>query len=197
MLYVESPNTVPADAPRPIIFMAGTITGSEDWQSKVRESLENEECTLVNPRRAEFDVGDKNAGVEQIRWEAENLWNTADMFTMWMTDDTVGPICLYELGFAMGMLKSSIDNGLTPPFAAVVVGCDPDYARRFDVVRQSEFIFGKPVEPHATLEEHVEHIREAIALFRHCAETETYDDAEYYEEDYVCEPDAEPDESDD
>lgn len=194
MKYVEAPNPPSENDPKPRIFLAGTITGSDDWQSKVVEALEDVECTVYNPRRADFPMGDKAEGLRQIGWEFDRLWENTDVFTMWFDKSTVGPICLYELGAALARHKTAMDNGMPPPFAAIIAGGDPEYERRFDVEVQSSKVFGCDAVLHDTLDEHIRVIKEAVERFHDMAEqfARGEDDVEDFDEDDV--EDFEPDE---
>lgn len=198
MLYVEAPSPVPLDAPLPRIFLAGTITGAENWQKKVAAALGDLDCTVINPRRENFPMGDKEAGKEQIAWEFDKLWSVCDIFTMWMTKDTVGPICLYELGAALARRKVSVDNLLASPFVAMIVGCEPEYSRKFDVEVQAELVFGCPAPLHTTLDEHISMIRSAVEMFHECHSDSFPED---YEDDsdeatFPEDPEIEPEEYD-
>ena len=54
--------------------------------------------TVFNPRRDDFDVTDKNAEIEQIKWE--HSWLTrCDIFSCFFeASESIQPITLYELG---------------------------------------------------------------------------------------------------
>jgi hypothetical protein len=63
--------------------------------------------------------------VEQIGWEHAALARSRCV-SFWFPAETLCPIALLELG----ELLMRTDRGL-------LVGCDPGYARRFDVVEQT------------------------------------------------------------
>lgn len=125
MRYVEaldSPKCEPGDT---LVFMAGGITGCPNWQQELAELLSGVDgLVLVNPRRAEFPIGDSNAALEQITWEHDHL-RMADAILFWFPKETLCPIVLYELG-----AWSMTDKNLW-------VGVHPDYARRGDVEIQT------------------------------------------------------------
>lgn len=54
MRYIESPTEVSGAGKDIKLFLAGGITGTEDWQSQVVELLKGSDLTLVNPRRKDF-----------------------------------------------------------------------------------------------------------------------------------------------
>lgn len=114
--YVEAPEEWYGS-----VFLAGGITGCPDWQSEAAKLLPG--ATVFNPRRADFPIGDPTAGPDQIRWEFRHL-DRADVILFWFPKGAIQPIALYELGrhAALG--------------ANIVVGADPEYERRLDVVVQ-------------------------------------------------------------
>lgn len=56
-----------------IIFLAGPIQGTENWQEKAIKILKNEnlDCVIANPRREYID--DKFDYNKQVEWETEYL----------------------------------------------------------------------------------------------------------------------------
>lgn len=133
-IYVEAPEELPtgADLLQPSIFLAGGITNCPDWQQDAIRRIElaamtergRKGITVLNPRRADFDVTDPNASALQIAWEFNALSSRASVVLFWFTEGpSVQPITLYELGRYAATKK-------------VVVGAHPDYLRRFDVIEQ-------------------------------------------------------------
>lgn len=51
----------------PSVFLAGGITNCPQWQQEVIDRLQGYEieCTILNPRRANFPIGDPSAAREQ------------------------------------------------------------------------------------------------------------------------------------
>ena len=101
------------------VFLAGGITNCPDWQSEVVKRLDAQELTVFNPRREAFP-GDLRGEEEQVSWEFERL-RSADLVSFWFDKGSLDPITLFELGSA-----------LERP-GAVIVGIDPDYARKVDL----------------------------------------------------------------
>jgi Nucleoside 2-deoxyribosyltransferase like len=136
MSVVVAPDrTVPPGGPG--IFLAGGISGVQDWQGRAVERLRPHWPVIYNPRRTVFPAGDET-GREQIVWEFDHL-RLADAILFWFSYETVQPIALYELG-------RWAESG-----KPVVVGAHPEYGRRFDVVEQLRLARpGMPV--HAELE---------------------------------------------
>ena len=108
----------------PTVFLAGTITGAQDWQSEIIQMLANDSGVLFNPRRENFPIDDPSAAPAQIKWEHDRL-REAMLISFWFSPETLNPIVLYELG-AWSMRTKPI-----------VVGVHPDYARRQDVEIQT------------------------------------------------------------
>ncbi|WP_328300940.1 nucleoside 2-deoxyribosyltransferase domain-containing protein [Streptomyces sp. NBC_00435] len=127
MRYVEAPavhRTAPGDPPS--VFLAGGITHCPPWQSSAARALAD--FVVLNPRRTAFDVSDPTQTDVQIAWEYRHLL-LADVTLFWFPECeaalTVQPITLYELGAAAAT-----------PGRRLVVGADPGYPRRADVVAQ-------------------------------------------------------------
>jgi hypothetical protein len=122
MKVVEAPSY----APRADLFLAGGITGAENWQKAAIGLLEPLEGTIYNPRRSEpFQEEDAEL---QVEWEYEAL-RVSDAILFWFPPQTLCPITLFELG------TWSVQQG-TPIF----VGTHPGYKRRFDVVKQLSLV---------------------------------------------------------
>lgn len=87
------------------VFMAGGITGCTNWQEQVIAELLHlseyynlSNVVIFNPRRDEFDVTDKTAEIEQIKWEHERL-KRCDIFSCFFeANESLHPITLYEMG---------------------------------------------------------------------------------------------------
>jgi hypothetical protein len=117
---VQAPQ--PYAGPGPVLFLAGGITDCPDWQTEAVELLRDTPgLTVLDPRRAAFDLADPAAAIEQITWEHTHL-HRADVVLFWFAPGgSVQPITLYELGV-------HVTRGV--PLA---VGADPGYPRRLDV----------------------------------------------------------------
>ena len=123
MRYIESPETYTREGKS--LFLAGGITGTSDWQLKMKESLSNVPIVLFNPRRKDFPIDDSSAAEDQIKWEHEYL-RKASMILFWFPCETLCPIVLYELG-AWSMTQKKI-----------FVGIHPEYKRKQDVEIQTK-----------------------------------------------------------
>jgi hypothetical protein len=125
MTYVEAPTEYTGTSPS--LFLAGGITGCDDWQSRMTEILDPLDLVVLNPRRNDFPIDDPTAAERQIHWEHRHLRRaTARLF--WFPSATLCPITLYELG-AWSMMPGPL-----------FVGVDPAYARRRDVEIQTSLV---------------------------------------------------------
>jgi hypothetical protein len=122
--YVEAPHPL-YDVRERALFLAGGITNCVDWQSDVVTWLRDQRITVLNPRRPNFDVGNRAAAYAQVAWEHRHL-RLADVILFWFpaSGDVAQPIALYELGYWVNSSKQ------------LAVGAHPDYVRRYDVELQ-------------------------------------------------------------
>jgi hypothetical protein len=142
MQYIEAPQT--HDGDETSLFLAGGIAGCPDWQKEVVEELVSTSLVLLNPRRADFPIGDKSAARTQITWEHQYL-RKATAISFWFPCETLNPIVLYELG-AWSMTNKRI-----------FIGVHPDYQRLQDVQIQTSLV-RQDVRVVASLEELIEDI---------------------------------------
>jgi hypothetical protein len=125
MKYIECPRVHNGNGKS--LFLAGGITGTSDWQSGLVKMLDDQELVLLNPRRKNYNLNQKNIEENQIKWEFEHL-NKADAVSFWFTPETLCPITLYELGKQCCLNKK------------LFVGVHPDYKRKRDVEIQIRLI---------------------------------------------------------
>ena len=131
-LIIEAPNEIYSieNFNNISLFLAGSITDCPDWQSEVIHEIKDiENLSVYNPRRKNFPINDPNAAEKQITWEYLHL-STADIISFWFDKNSLGPICLYELGFHANS-KDDIN---------IIIGIDPEYKRRQDVEIQTKLI---------------------------------------------------------
>lgn len=131
MRYIEAPAYYQRDAGDRTVFLAGGITGVQNWQAEAVEMFGDVPAVVFNPRQPAFDVTNSGAAAEQIAWEVAHL-RQADVTLFWFPRCdpavTVQPIALFELGMTLGDARNWGRR--------LVVGAAPDYPRRFDVVEQ-------------------------------------------------------------
>lgn len=108
------------------VFLAGSIEMgvAEEWQSKLENVLADQEITIFNPRRDDWDStwNQRETHSEfnyQVNWELNHL-QKADLIFMYFAGNTKSPITLLELG----MFSSS--NKL-------VIYCPDDFWRKGNV----------------------------------------------------------------
>lgn len=100
---IKAPNPF-MDAPRPWVFLAGSIEGglAPDWRSAVVEEFRFDNLTLLDPWREDWDdswkqeMGDANFR-GQVEWELDGL-EAADAILMHFAPGTTAPISLLEFG---------------------------------------------------------------------------------------------------
>lgn len=134
------------------IFLAGGITGCPKWQKEVYEGLKSIlNLVVYNPRRDDFDIGNKDMSKEQIRWEHKYL-NQADMISIWFPDckDSVCPITLYELGYWVNTDKE------------IIVGAEEDYDRLLDLKVQLDLAGYKGEIEYSSVDEFISDVRSNI-----------------------------------
>jgi len=124
MRYIESPGELEYQPKHVSLFLAGGITNCPDWQQEMRKLLCDTDLILLNPRRADFPIGDPSAAQQQITWEYQML-RRADIVLFWFPCETLCPIVLYELGAWSMTLKP------------ICVGVHPEYQRLQDVMIQT------------------------------------------------------------
>lgn len=108
------------------LFLAGGITGCEDWQSKLINYLIGfDELTVYNPRRKQFPMDNPDESERQIVWEFEKL-KESDYISFYFAKGTDNPIVLYELG----MWGNSRNK-------KIVIGLEEGYSRTQDVIIQT------------------------------------------------------------
>jgi len=122
MEYVECPNKALSN--KPSLFLGGGISECHDWQKNVISHLYPLDIILYNPKRASFNINDKDMSEEQIVWEEEMI-RASDVVSFYFCRETLCPIALYELGTC---------NMTSKP---LIVGMDATYQRRFDVTLQT------------------------------------------------------------
>ncbi|MEV0645332.1 nucleoside 2-deoxyribosyltransferase domain-containing protein [Phytomonospora sp. NPDC050363] len=130
------------DGDGPSLFLAGGITGIEDWQSRaeILAGRAGFPVTVFNPRRAGFDMTREADSVEQIAWE-HRLLRAADLVLFWFAEGpSTQPITLFELGSAAERP------------GRIAVGVHPSYSRAMDVRQQLRHVRPE-VEVRSTLEE--------------------------------------------
>ncbi len=127
MIYIEAIEEFNGYSGYKKLFLAGGITNCPDWQQEMRGLLEETDLILLNPRRANFPIGDPTAASIQIAWEHHAL-RAADAILFWFPKETLCPIVLYELG-AWSMTEKPI-----------FVACEPGYSRIQDVKIQTRLV---------------------------------------------------------
>lgn len=136
------------------VFLAGGIVKCKWWQDSVIERLEKYDHALIlNPRRRNYPWDDPKAEREQITWEFVGL-NKCDVFSMWFAGgESPQPICMYELGRQLALRVLN-------PNKRVVVGMNPGYRRKRDVLIQTQLAY-PGIQIAKDLDTHADNILEA------------------------------------
>lgn len=134
MKVITCPDKIESNDLTLSVFLGGGISNCADWQNDLIAKLKifsvrnkHIHFNVFNPRRDTFDVSNKDDSKFQITWEYRYL-HKADINLFWFPPETLCPITLYELGAA-----AHYSNCL-------LVGCDPNYQRKFDVEIQLSLI---------------------------------------------------------
>jgi len=109
------------------LFIAGGISGCDNWQEEFINSLKDTDLTILNPRRNSFKADNLDIEEEQISWEFNHLKKVSAV-SFWFPKETLCPITLYELG------KQSV---LSKP---LFIGVHPEYKRKRDIEIQTRLI---------------------------------------------------------
>ncbi len=101
---VYPPNPVPHQCVGRVVFLAGSIEmgAAIDWQARLIAALKGVNCTILNPRRPDWDSSWKQSKDspqfrQQVEWELDGLDN-ADVIALYLDPATKSPISLLELG---------------------------------------------------------------------------------------------------
>ncbi|WP_260921581.1 nucleoside 2-deoxyribosyltransferase domain-containing protein [Novosphingobium sp. 9] len=103
-VVVTSPQALPADHAHPRVFLGGSIDmgHATDWQADLIAALKDQDVTVLNPRRADWnpawkpEASDPNFR-QQVGWELAAL-DSADVIVMYLAPGTQSPVSLMELG---------------------------------------------------------------------------------------------------
>lgn len=113
------------------IFLAGSIEMGKavDWQTRVTRALEKRNCTILNPRRDDWDSSwtqeiTNTQFKEQVVWEL-SAQESSDLILMYFDPNTQSPITLLELGL-FGRPSSA-------NMASMVVCCPEGFWRKGNV----------------------------------------------------------------
>ena len=104
MKQIQSPHSYDNTGKQPVIFLAGSIDmGSAiDWQAEIVTRMADQEVTILNPRRDDWDSSweqtiEHTQFREQVEWELKGL-ERAEKILMYFAPGTKAPITLLEMG---------------------------------------------------------------------------------------------------
>lgn len=135
------------------VFLAGGITGCDNWQDDVIQRLKEiddkerkegreglDKLVLFNPRRENFPINDRTETWNQIEWEF-NALERCNIFSMYFcSGDSDQPICMYELGRNVLRMQMKYDKDW---WKRIIVSVESGYKREGDVVTQFNFAIGR------------------------------------------------------
>lgn len=143
----EIPLHLPLEYFKDNLFLAGSISGAEDWHKKVisyKDGALLEHYNIFNPRRKHFDVSDLKMEEDQISWEFQMINQYCKNILFWFSWETVAPITLYEYGRVLANYRH---------YNNIFVGVHPDYKRKRDVEIQTRLALDDPsFKPFSDLE---------------------------------------------
>lgn len=144
------------------IFLAGGITGVENWQKKAIDVLmkefKNIPLIIFSPRRDNFPINDPNAALEQIKWEYEAL-EICDIFSMYFgSGNSDQPICMYEYGKHLQKYEDGDYD-----YNQFIVTAEKDYKRYQDVIIQTTLV-DPLLKVNTSLDEHIQEIIKKVYL---------------------------------
>ncbi len=125
MKYIECPEI--HRGKETSLFLAGGITNCPDWQAELTNLLKDNNLTLLNPRRKNFQENSPEIEEQQISWEFNHLKKSSAV-SFWFPSETLCPITLYELGKQSASKKP------------IFIGVHPNYKRMRDVEIQTKLI---------------------------------------------------------
>lgn len=136
MNYIEAPFDCEISGVYNTVFFGGSITGAKDWHKKLFDYIAEHvksQTTVFNPKRKNFDINNQIDSEIQISWERKYL-NLSDTLVFYFAEETLGPITLFELGGALerNLRTNSPQN--------ILVYCEPEYIRKFDVQYQIKLV---------------------------------------------------------
>jgi len=109
MEVYKAPQKYPSDS-KFTIFLGGSIEmgKAELWQEAITEKLKDFDIRILNPRRDDYDAGQKQSidnpyFKEQVTWELDGL-DRSDLIVMYLQPDTLSPISMMEIGLYINTL---------------------------------------------------------------------------------------------
>jgi len=151
MKEIKAPNFFPAMGKN--VFLAGSIEMgvAEQWQERLAKMLTDVDCTLLNPRRDDWDTSwvqsiDNPQFKEQVEWELRGL-DSSVIVVFYFDPNTKSPITLMELGY------------VAHTWCDVVVCCPEGFWRKGNVDIMCEHTGKDTVN---SLEEVAEYVRKKL-----------------------------------
>lgn len=154
MKMIKAPEFFPSQGLN--VFLAGSIEMgvAEQWQERLANMLTDVDCTLLNPRRDDWDTSwvqsiDNPQFKEQVKWELRGLDNSV-IVVFYFDPNTKSPITMMELGYVANF-----------PYE-VVVCCPEGFWRKGNVDILCEHTGMDTVD---SLEEVAEYVRKKLTHY--------------------------------
>lgn len=85
----------------PILFLAGSITGEDNWRTIIINELTNYNVKIINPHTEDHE---NNNIKQQTLWELDAM-ETADIIAMYFASGSISAISLFEFGLFVNTKK--------------------------------------------------------------------------------------------
>lgn len=85
----------------PILFLAGSITGEDNWRTIIINELTNYNVKIINPHTEDHE---NNNIKQQTLWELDAM-ETADIIAMYFASGSNSAISLFEFGLFVNTKK--------------------------------------------------------------------------------------------
>lgn len=140
----------------PIVFLAGGISGCENWQDYIINKLQiqdkEQNYLLINPRRQGDLAPNGEMAEAQIIWEAEAM-TLVDTMAFWFPKETLCPITLFEYGLSIGRKQD------------IILGVHLEYQRRFDLEIQTQH-YRPRIKPVYSLDDFAQRISRCMGTLK-------------------------------
>lgn len=110
MEVYKAPQKYPIDK-KLTVFLGGSIEmgKAELWQESLTEKLKDFDIRILNPRRDDYDGGQKQSidnpyFKEQVDWELDGL-DRSDLIVMYLQPDTLSPISIGEINLHINTME--------------------------------------------------------------------------------------------
>jgi len=148
MYLVKSPNyQLPPNTIK--VFLAGCM--EPQWRNQFIKDLSSQNIVLIDPTNEDYKTQSFDDYKAHCYWELD-MQNLSDIIVVWLDENSVAPISLFEIGISCGKGQAG---------DKVVLGVDKKYPKRKDLLVRWSYFFNKVAE---TPDELFEDLNERILL---------------------------------